>query len=267
MGKPMVLNLLKAGHQLFLSSRSEMPKAFAEQGATICTNTTEAAKQAHIVLIMVPGTPHVQDVLLGVLFGESGEAKGLKKSASGPNARLGELVVDMGLISPMATKLFAKKINDPACEYLDAPVSGAEVGARAASPTTMVGGPQAAFERVKLLLRRMGKNISLVGGNVNGDGQTTKVANQITVALNIEAVAKALLFASNASATASAKVREALMGCFAASRVLTVHGERMVKRSFKPGFRSELHQKDLNLAQQEAKEQGWRCRTWRVRRR
>ncbi len=173
-------------------------------------------------------------------FGESGVAKGLSKDKT---------VVDMSSISPMATKQFAKKINDLGCEYLDAPVSGGEVGAKAGSLTTMVGGPQAAFDRVKPLFDALGKNITLVGGN--GDGQTTKVANQIIVALNIEAVAEALLFVSKAGAD-PAKVREALMGGFAASRILEVHGER----TFKPGFRIELHQKDLNLALQGAKELG-----------
>ena len=240
MGTPMALNLLKAGHQLFVSTRGQVPEAFAEQGATICTNALEVAKRADIICIMVPDTPHVQDVL----FGDDGVAKGLSK---------GKTVVDMSSISPMATKGFAKKINDLGCDYLDAPVSGGEVGAKAASLTIMVGGPQAAFERVKPLFELMGKNITLVGGN--GDGQTTKVANQIIVALNIEAVAEALLFASKAGAD-PAKVREALMGGFASSRILEVHGERMVKRTFNPGFRIELHQKDLNLALQGAKELG-----------
>lgn len=240
MGTPIALNLIKAGHQLFVSSRSKVPEAFAEQGATICTSATEVAKRADIIVIMVPDTPHVEDVL----FGESGVAKGLSKD---------KLVVDMSSISPIATKQFAKKINDLGCDYLDAPVSGGEVGAKAASLTIMVGGPQAAFDRMKPLFEALGKNITLVGGN--GDGQTTKVANQIIVALNIEAVAEALLFASKAGAD-PAKVREALMGGFAASRILEVHGERMIKRTFKPGFRIELHQKDLNLALQGAKELG-----------
>jgi 2-hydroxy-3-oxopropionate reductase len=240
MGTPMALNLLNAGHQLFVSSRSKVPEAFAQQGATICTNATEVAKRADIIITMVPDTPHVEDVL----FGETGVAKGLSK---------GKLVVDMSSISPMATKGFAKRINDLGCDYLDAPVSGGEVGAKAASLTIMVGGPQAAFDRMTPLFEVMGKNITLVGGN--GDGQTTKVANQIIVALNIEAVSEALLFASKAGAD-PAKVRQALMGGFAASRILEVHGERMVKRTFNPGFRIELHQKDLNLALQGAKELG-----------
>ena len=177
-------------------------------------------------------------------FGKGGVAEGLSA---------GKIVVDMSSISPMATKQFAQQINALGCDYLDAPVSGGEVGAKAGSLTIMVGGPEAAFERVKPLFEAMGKNITLVGGN--GDGQTTKVANQIIVALNIEAVAEALLFASKAGAD-PAKVRQALMGGFAASRILEVHGERMIKRTFNPGFRIELHQKDLNLALEGAKALG-----------
>src|SRR5438045_3906874 len=189
---------------------------------------------------MFPETPHVGDVL----FGETGVAKGLSR---------GKTVVDMSSISPIATKEFAKKINALGCEYLDAPVSGGEVGAKSASLTIMVGGSESAFNTVKPLFELMGKNITLVGAN--GDGQTTKVANQIIVALNIQAVAEALLFASKAGAD-PAKVRQALMGGFAASRILEVHGERMIKRTFNPGFRIELHQKDLNLALQGAKALG-----------
>jgi 2-hydroxy-3-oxopropionate reductase len=240
MGAPMALNLLKAGHALFVASRGKIPAAFAERGATVCNNATEVAKRADIVITMVPDTPHVDDVL----FGETGVVRGLSP---------GKLVIDMSSISPMATKAFAQRINALGCDYLDAPVSGGEVGAKAASLTIMVGGPQAAFDRAQPLFSALGRNITLVGGN--GDGQTTKVANQIIVALNIEAVAEALLFASKAGAD-PARVRQALMGGFAASRILEVHGERMVKRTFNPGFRIELHQKDLNLALQGAKELG-----------
>jgi 2-hydroxy-3-oxopropionate reductase len=150
----------------------------------------------------------------------------------------------------METKTFAQKINALGCDYLDAPVSGGEVGAKAASLTIMVGGAEATFNTVKPLFELMGKNITLVGGN--GDGQTTKVANQIIVALNIAAVGEALLFASKAGAD-PAKVRAALMGGFASSRILEVHGERMIKRTFDPGFRIALHQKDLALALNGAK--------------
>ena len=198
------------------------------------------AQRSDIIITMVPDTPDVESVL----FGAEGVAEGLSK---------GKIVVDMSSISPIETKVFAKKINELGCDYLDAPVSGGEVGAKAATLTIMVGGPEGAFEKVKPLFETMGKNITLVGAN--GDGQTTKVANQIIVALNIEAVAEALLFAAKAGAD-PAKVRQALMGGFASSKILEVHGDRMVKRTFDPGFRIELHQKDLNLALQGARALG-----------
>jgi 2-hydroxy-3-oxopropionate reductase len=238
MGAPMAGHLLAAGHELFVHTRSKVPEALAK--ASACANATEVAQRADIVFLMLPDTPDVEKVL----FGENGVAAGLTK---------GKTVVDMSSISPIETKAFAKKINELGCDYLDAPVSGGEVGAKAASLTIMVGGPDAAFERVKPLFEKLGKNITLVGGN--GDGQTTKVANQIIVALNIAAVGEALVFASKAGAD-PAKVRQALMGGFAASRILEVHGERMIKRTFAPGFRIALHQKDLNLALQGAKALG-----------
>jgi 2-hydroxy-3-oxopropionate reductase len=232
MGAPMALNLAKAGHSLFVHTRSKLIAEVSAAGATACKSAKEVAERADIVFTMVPDTPDVD----AVLFGDDGVAAGLSK---------GKTVVDMSSISPIETKAFAKKINALGCDYLDAPVSGGEVGAKAASLTIMVGGPQAAFERVKPLFELMGKNITLVGGN--GDGQTTKVANQIIVALNIAAVGEALVFASKAGAD-PAKVRQALMGGFASSRILEVHGERMIKRTFNPGFRIGLHQKDLSLA-------------------
>jgi len=240
MGLPMATNLQAGGHQLFVNDMKAPPTSLTGGGAKACANAAEVAKQADIIIIMVPDTPHVE----AVLFGENGVSSGISA---------GKVVVDMSSISPIATKEFAKKINALGAEYLDAPVSGGEVGAKAASLTIMVGGSDAAFSKVKPLFELMGKNITLVGGN--GDGQTTKVANQIIVALNIQAVAEALLFASKAGAD-PAKVRQALMGGFASSRILEVHGERMVKRTFNPGFRIALHQKDLNLALQGAKELG-----------
>ena len=240
MGAPMAGHLQAGGHKLYLHDIKNPPFELIERGATVCTSGEEVAKRADIIIIMVPDTPHVETAL----FGENGVAAGLDA---------GKIVVDMSSISPIATKDFAKKINALKCEYLDAPVSGGEVGAKAASLTIMVGGPEAAFDKVKPLFELMGKNITLVGGN--GDGQTTKVANQIIVALNIQAVAEALLFASKNGAD-PAKVREALMGGFASSKILEVHGERMIKGTFDPGFRINLHQKDLNLALAGAKELG-----------
>src|SRR5882672_4861384 len=216
MGGPMAGHLIKGGHTLYLHSRGGVPPALTGAGGKACASGKEVAGSADIIITMVPDTPHVEDVL----FGKDGVAAGLSR---------GKVVVDMSSISPVATKDFARRINELGCQYLDAPVSGGEVGAKNAALTIMVGGPQAAFDQVKLLFELMGKNITLVGGN--GDGQTAKVANQIIVALNIEAVAEALLFAAKAGAD-PAKVRQALMGGFAASRILEVHGERMVKRTF-----------------------------------
>ena len=232
MGTPMAAHLIKAGHKLFVHTRSKVPADLLSAGATSCASATEVAQHADIIFMMLPDTPDVEKVL----FGDKGVCAGLSK---------GKTVVDMSSISPMDTKMFAQKINAMGADYLDAPVSGGEVGAKAASLTIMVGGPEAVFERVKPLFELMGKNITLVGGN--GDGQTCKVANQIIVALNIAAVGEALLFASKAGAD-PAKVRQALMGGFASSRILEVHGERMIKRTFNPGFRIGLHQKDLSLA-------------------
>jgi 2-hydroxy-3-oxopropionate reductase len=232
MGSPMAGHLIKGGHQVFLYSIPSVPPALVEAGGKACANGREVAQKSDIVITMVPDTPHVE----AALFADNGIVQGLSK---------GKMVVDMSSISPLATKEFARKIKALGCDYLDAPVSGGEVGAKAASLTIMVGGSEAAFTRMKPLFELMGKNITLVGGN--GDGQTTKVANQIIVALTIEAVGEALLYAAKAGAD-PAKVRQALMGGFASSRILEIHGERMVKRNFDPGFRIELHQKDLNLA-------------------
>jgi len=243
MGTPMALHLAEAGHQLFVHTRSRVPEAFAATSARQCASAAEVAKQAEVVFTMVPDTPDVDRVL----FGPGGVAEALP----GDGAR--KVVVDMSSISPIATKTFAERIRAVGADYVDAPVSGGEVGAKAASLTIMCGAEPAVFERVKPLLEKMGKNITLVGGN--GDGQTTKVANQIIVALNIAAVGEALVFASRAGAD-PAKVRQALMGGFAASRILEVHGERMIKRTFAPGFRIKLHQKDLGLALQGARELG-----------
>ena len=240
MGTPMAGHLLKAGHQVYLYDIQPLPKELLEKGGVACASGKEAAQQGDFVITMVPDTPHVA----AALFGPGGIAEGLSA---------GKIVADMSSISPLETKQFAQKINALGCQYLDAPVSGGEVGAKAASLTIMVGGPQDAFDKVKPLFDLMGKNVTLVGSN--GDGQTCKVANQIIVALNIEAVGEALLFASKMGAD-PAKVRQALMGGFASSRILELHGERMIKRTFDPGFRIELHQKDLNLALTSARQVG-----------
>jgi 2-hydroxy-3-oxopropionate reductase len=241
MGAPMAGHLLDGGHEVTSCvHKTPAPDELTKKGLKLVKTAKEVAAAAEVIITMVPDTPQVQ----AVLFGENGVAEGLSK---------GKLVIDMSSISPIETKVFAEKINKLGCDYLDAPVSGGEVGAKAASLTIMVGGTEAAFEKAKPIFALMGKNITLVGPN--GVGQTTKVANQIVVALTIEAVGEALVFASKAGAD-PAKVRQALMGGLASSRILEVHGERMIKRTFNPGFRIELHQKDLNLALQGAKALG-----------
>ena len=240
MGTPMAGHLIKAGHEVFLFSIPSIPAELVDAGGKPCASGKCVAQNADVIFIMVPDTPHVASAL----FDANGISEGLFA---------GKIVVDMSSISPIETKEFAGRIRDLGCEYLDAPVSGGEVGARNATLSIMVGGKPEVFDKIKPLFELMGKNITLVGGN--GDGQTAKVANQIIVALNIEAVAEALLFAARAGAD-PAKVREALMGGFASSKILEVHGERMVKRTFNPGFRIELHQKDLNLALSAARKLG-----------
>ena len=232
MGKPMAGKLIEGGHTLYLQTRSGVPAELTAAGGTACATPKEVAQKADIIITMVPDTPDVEKVL----FGENGVAEGLSK---------GKIIVDMSSISPIATRAFAERMAELGVDYVDAPVSGGEVGAKNAALTIMVGATEATFEKVKPLFELMGKNITLVGGI--GAGQVCKVANQIVVALNIEAVGEALLLASKAGVD-PAKVRQALMGGFASSKILEVHGERMIKRTFDPGFRIELHQKDLNLA-------------------
>lgn len=233
MGQHMARHLQAAGHQLLLvRNRSPLPAALLEGGAVECATPRAVARGAEVVILMLPDTPDVEQVL----FGDDGVAQGLAAGAQ---------VIDMSSIDPMATRRFGEAIVARGCEYVDAPVSGGEIGARSASLTIMVGASEAAFARARPLLERMGKNITLIGGV--GAGQFAKVANQIIVALNIEAVAEALVYVSKAGVD-PARVRTALLGGFAASRVLEVHGERMIKGSFEPGFRIALHQKDLNLA-------------------
>jgi 2-hydroxy-3-oxopropionate reductase len=239
MGAPMARHLAEAGHHVITAlNRSPLPSGLE---ADVVSSPAHVARAAEAVITMLPDTPDVERVLLG----GSGVLEGVSEGA---------LVIDMSSISPIATRRFADRFREKGVDYLDAPVSGGEVGARAASLTVMVGGPRAAFERALPVLQKLGKNITLVG-EANGAGQTCKIANQIIVALNIEAVAEALVFAGKAGCD-PAKVREALMGGFAASRVLEVHGERMIKRSFAPGFRIRLHQKDLGLALESARALG-----------
>ena len=241
MGKPMASHLVAAGHTVHVCDLvEESVKHLCLLGAKACSCCKEIAQKSDIIFIMVPDTPDVE----AALFGAEGVAEGLKPGA---------IVVDMSSISPIATKEFAKRLAAMGVKMLDAPVSGGQVGAENATLSIMVGGPLEVFNQVKPYFEKMGKNIVHIGDH--GDGQTCKVANQIVVALTIEAVAEALLFASKAGAD-PAKVRAALLGGFAQSRILELHGERMIKHNFNPGFRIRLHQKDLNLALEAARSLG-----------
>ena len=240
MGRPMALNLKAGGHELYVPDRRSLPDEM-RAAAHVLGDAAAVTEQADVIILMVPDTPDVE----AVLFGAHGVAEALTP---------GKLVIDMSSISPIATRDYAARINKLGCDYVDAPVSGGEVGAKAASLTIMAGGTEAAFARAKPLFDLMVKNITHVG-NEAGAGQVCKVCNQIIVALNIQAVSEALTFAKKAGAD-PAKVRTALMGGFASSRILEVHAERMINRTFNPGFRIRLHQKDLNLALSSAKEMG-----------
>jgi len=241
MGKPMAGHLLEAGHTLNVYDvDSKSVQELASKGAVACNSSKEVAEKSDIVFTMVPDTPDVE----AVLFGKNGVAEGV---------RAGSIVVDMSSISPITTKEFAKKLAEKGVEMLDAPVSGGQVGAENATLSIMVGGKPAVFAEIKPYFELMGKNIIHIGGN--GDGQTCKVANQIVVAETIMAISEALLFASKAGADPS-KVREALLGGFAQSRILDLHGKRMIERTFQPGFRIRHQQKDLNNALQGARSLG-----------
>ena len=239
MGKPMAGHLIKGGHRLFLHSRSGVPKDLLALGGEDFSSPRLVAQHADVI-IMLPDTPDVEKVL----FAENGIVEGLQSQASSA-----KIIIDMSSISPLKTRQFAERIVQLGCDYVDAPVSGGDVGAQNATLTIMVGASSAVFERIKPILGLMGKTVTHVGEN--GAGQICKVANQIIVSSTIEAVAEALLFASKAGADPE-KVRQALLGGFAASRVLEVHGERMIQRRFEPGFRIELHQKDLDIALESA---------------
>ncbi|NDR55982.1 2-hydroxy-3-oxopropionate reductase [Pseudoruegeria sp. M32A2M] len=232
MGGPMALNLQKGGYEIFACDMKKVPDALVEGGAVVCGSAREVAEKADIIFTMLPNTPDVGKVL----FGENGVAEGLTP---------GKIVIDHSSIAPKETREYAAKINELGCEYIDAPVSGGDVGAQAGTLAIMCGGNQDAFDRAKPMLDCMGKNVTLVGAN--GIGQMTKICNQIIVGNTIEAVAEALLLAARAGADPR-KVHAALAGGWADSLVFQNHGKRMIERNFEPGGRIELHRKDLNLA-------------------
>lgn len=241
MGRPMALNLAKGGHQLHLwARRTASLDPFRDTGARAHISAAEVARHADIVISMVADAPDVEQVALG----SDGVASG---------ARPGAILADMSTINPNAARSIARRLADKGIQMLDAPVSGGEIGAINATLTIMVGGDPEAFEKTKPLFECMGKTVTLVGPS--GAGQVAKACNQILTGVNIEAVAEALSFA-RASGVDPARVREALLGGFAYSKALEVHGQRMLNRDFKPGFKSWMHQKDLRIVMEEAHRMG-----------
>ncbi|WP_291156891.1 2-hydroxy-3-oxopropionate reductase [Ensifer sp. SSB1] len=232
MGRPMAERLIQAGHQVRLNRVKAASSNLVELGGVGVDTPAMAAQGAEFVILMLPNTPDVE----AVLFGQGGVCEGLSPDA---------LVIDMSSIDPVATRDFAKRVEAKGARYLDAPVSGGEIGAKNGTLSIMVGGDEEQFSRARPLFETMGKNITLVGAN--GAGQVAKVANQIIVGLTIEAVSEALVLAEQAGANLE-KVREALLGGFAHSRILEVHGKRMIDKTFDPGFALRLHHKDLSLA-------------------
>ncbi len=241
MGRPMAGRLQEAGHQLFIvKHRSEPARELLDAGALLAESAMAVAEASDVIFTMVPDTAAVEDAL----FRDRGVASGLSP---------GKVVVDMSSVSPSATQVFAERIREVGCEYLDAPVSGGDIGARDGTLSIMVGGAPEAFEKVEPLLEVLGRTVTLVGAS--GAGQTCKAANQMIVGINIAAVSEALVLASKAGLD-PVRAREALLGGFASSRILEVHGQRMIDRAFEPGGRIELHRKDLGLALAEAERLG-----------
>ena len=241
MGRPMALNLLKGGHRVSVwARRTESMQPLLDAGALGAAHPAELASKVDLVISMVSDAPDVRDVMLG----EQGVARSAKSSL---------VAVDMSTILPAAARQIAEELKVLGIDFLDAPVSGGEVGAIAGTLSIMVGGSSAAFDSAKPAFECMGKNIVHVGDS--GAGQVTKAANQIVTGVGVLTVAEALRFASK-NGVDPAKVREALMGGFAYSRILENHGQRMLDRNFKPGFKSWMHQKDMNIVMQSAHELG-----------
>lgn len=240
MGKPMAWHLVNAGYPLTVLQSNKAAGELVAAGARAADSPQNVAAQSDVVITMLPDSPDVEQVVLG----KDGVLEGL---------RAGGLVIDMSTVAPSTARKIAAAARAQGADALDAPVSGGEVGAKNATLTIMVGGSPAAFERAKPILEKMGKSITYLGEA--GAGQITKAANQIIVGVTIAAVSEALVLAAKAGVD-PVKVREALMGGFAASRILDVHGNRMIQRTFAPGFKIKLHRKDMNIVLNTARELG-----------
>lgn len=238
MGKPMAKHLIKAGYQLFVLETNKAAKELVVEGARSFKTSREVAENSDVVITMLPDSPQVEQVVLGT----QGVLEGVRK---------GSLFIDMSTIAPSAARNLFTTLQQKGVEALDAPVSGGQVGAESASLSIMVGGSAKAFERALPLFQAMGKNIVHIGEP--GTGQTTKACNQMIVGMTIQAVAEAFTLARKAGVNLE-KMREALLGGFAQSRILDLHGKRIIERNFKPGFKVKLHRKDMNIALQTGRE-------------
>ena len=233
MGKPMARNLLKAGFSLIVHNRSQAAvEELAKDGAQIAASPNEVAARSEIVITMLPDSPDVELVYAG----EHGVFAGAKPGA---------LLIDMSTIAPVAARKLASAAERRSFDMLDAPVSGGEAGAQSATLSIMIGGKAAAVERAMPIFQALGKNIVHIGDA--GAGQVAKAANQVVVGITIAAISEALVLAKKAGVD-PAKVRQVLLGGFAQSRILDAHGQKMLERNFKPGFRIRLHEKDLKIA-------------------
>ncbi|GAB3701578.1 2-hydroxy-3-oxopropionate reductase [Spirosoma flavus] len=232
MGKPMALNLRKAGYDVAVLSQSKAADTLVEAGAQVVESSKELAQQCDIIIIMLPDSPDVEQVVSG----PDGVLEGVKSGA---------LFIDMSTIAPATARSIYKLMQEKGVEALDAPVSGGQVGAESASLSIMVGGSEVAFARALPLFQAMGKNIIHIGEP--GAGQTTKACNQMIVGITIQAVAEAFALAERAGVNLE-KMREVLLGGFAQSRILDLHGKRMIDRNFAPGFKIKLHKKDMGIA-------------------
>jgi len=241
MGRPMARNLLKAGYAVTVHNRSKGPvEELAAEGGVAASSPREVARKSDVIMTMLPDSPEVEEVVLG----PGGVREGV---------RPGALFIDMSTVAPATARKIHRELAERGVRSLDAPVSGGEAGAKAGTLSIMVGGEEEAFERARPIFEVLGKNVLLVGGP--GAGQVTKACNQVMVALTIQGVAEALVMARKAGVDPG-KVREALLGGFAQSRILDVHGKRMLDRDFMPGFKTRLHRKDLRIALQTAREHG-----------
>jgi len=238
MGRPMSLHILKGGHNVTVLQRSASADALAAEGAKLVSSPREVAENSDVVITCLPDSPEVEEIVLG----KDGVIEGLSA---------GNLFIDMSTIAPATALKVFNAFAEKDVEALDAPVSGGEGGAKSASLSIMVGGSRTAFDRALPIFEKMGKNIVHIGEA--GSGQVTKACNQIVVGMTIQAVAEALNLAKKAKVDV-AKVREALLGGFAQSKILDVHGQRFLDNNFKPGFKINLHRKDMNIALQTGKE-------------